>query len=173
MFRFLLLSLLFWIIGTAKPVLPEDQPLIDGASDDLDFSQDQFVAQINPVYTQDECTPNSNLDGVDEEIIQKRNKVQNPTTCPTASQQSSGGLSNNIPSMLDEQALTEKLRIDAATEKRRCPDRIHKFLRTCGGPEVGIYPGNKVLNCISGEIGSLTSFTLYHHHHSRLNRRIF
>lgn len=126
---------------------PKGLTVRDNALDDSEFSQDPFVAQIDSFDVNSECT---SMNGDFDENIQKR---QASRTCPAAND-----FDNNNPGVQKDYASGEKSRNDAAIEKERCRDGTHKFLRHCGGPIVGIYPGNRVLNCNPGELFRFTLF---------------
>lgn len=111
------------------------------AQNDFQPSQDQLVAQINPLPDV-ECASNNIKDEFDDEQIQKSRRS---SVCLPSSLQNSGGPS-------DDPAVIQ--RIDSTNAENRCSDILHPFLHTCGGPQVGVYPSNMILNCISGELST-------------------
>ena len=111
------------------------------AQNDFQPSQDQLIAQIYPLPDV-ECASNSIKDEFDDERIHKSKRS---SVCLPSSLQNSGGSSDNVqtPAVIQ--------RVDSTNEENPCLDKLHPLLHTCGGPQVGVYPSNIILNCISGE----------------------
>lgn len=140
-----MLFLFYWSIFIVSSVVPNAP---------ITTNRDSEIQIGNPSYTSSselECNADGIIDRVSDIEDQDTTLLVRSTMCKPALEKDPGNSNNGKTPPQVEQAPAVRSSWDRTKKRNRCPDNLHQFVRVCGGPEVGVYPANMILNCINGK----------------------